>query len=214
LKWFSIDKRVVELKKVVADNVKKLKEQDAKIKFLDKAVDEYKLIDRPKWDSSKIEKKRFGYFEKRALNKHPEITYFISMVFPNGTYKELVVRGDRKFFYYGGRMFTIDTKETTFDLNQNQFRLLYHFNETMPVQLDVRTYTNPGMEKWLNVKSDNARPVFQQEYVKNVASANEISLFFKINLILSGIGLFLTFVLCIVVGLMAAALNHLIKALS
>jgi len=201
-----------KLIKILYERDAAIKAKDKNIQELSKTVDTYKLIDRPKWNINKNERKKLGFFEKRSLKRHPEISYFVGMTFPNGTYKEYIVLGKRPSFNLLGRTFLMDTKEALFDLTQNQYRLQYHFNECMPLHKEVRPTVKEGNEVWLTVKSDNAKPIFQQEYVRNVASANEISKYFIVNLVLSGFNLILSFILCFVVFLLSRSLSHLVKA--
>lgn len=202
-----------KLIKILHERDSTIKAKDNDIRELSKTVDSYKLTDRPKWDANRKEKKKLNFFQKRKLKKHPEISFFIGMTFPNGTYKEYIILGNRPSFNLLGRTFLIDTKESLFDLTQNQYRLQYHFNECMPLHKEVKPTVREGNDVWLTVKSDNAKPIFQQEYVRNVASANEISKYFIVTLVLSGFSLILTFVLCFIVFLLSRSLSNLVKVI-
>jgi hypothetical protein len=151
-----------------------------------------------------------GRVDKRRLAKEPEVSYFIVMLFPNGTLREWVILNKNVSFKFKGRTFVIDTNEAWFDLNQNQFKLIYHFEHAMPINKEVIPYVDAGKEAFLRIKSDNVEPIIKQEYVKVLASSN-IDRYLMITMILTAISIFITLMLTGVVFFLANNINKLVK---
>lgn len=195
-------------KKQTKTKTKKSKELKPKS---DQYVGELKAIgevkDRDKW-TSETEKKKLSFFSRKKLEKEPEVTYFVTIFFPNGTCKEWVISSKNTTFDYKGRTFVIDTQESWFDITQNQYRLLYHFEYPMPIRREVIPFVDEGNEVYLRIKSDNLKPVIKQEYVKVLASSN-IDRYLIIMLVLLALLLFFSIGLAMITFVLARNIQHL-----
>jgi hypothetical protein len=166
---------------------------------------------RAKWNSSKASLKKFSFWDKRKLSNQPEVSYFITMLFPNGCVKEWVITGRYTMFAFKGRNFVIDTNEAWYDLNQHQFRLYYHYEHCLPIRREPKCYVDAGNEAFFRIKSDNVKPVIKQEYVKVLASSN-VDKYLLITIILQAFSTFMIMGLSAVVIFLAFNISKLSKA--
>jgi hypothetical protein len=210
-----------ELKKVVSQN-----------KILETAVEKYDLSDRLKWDKQKVYSRK----DRRKLRNHPEISYIVTMFFQNGTMKDFVILGKRRMFKYMSRTFILDIENSSvFDLVMNQYHLFYYFDETIPISRINNPIPNKiklfvsddknneqgggkvGVNKdnniFFSIKSDNVKPVLKQEYVKILATANQLNVWLKINLIFSAFCVFFLFVVLFLLILMMRNISIIAKVL-
>jgi len=182
------------------------------------------IKDRLKWNKDFIKSKipfrnklRIAKQDKIKLIKKPETSFFITMFFPNGTYKEFIVIGENVTFKYKGKTFHLDTKEAWFDLTQNQFRLCYYFEYATPISKtikpinkNIKIWTDEGNEIYLNIKSDNVQPLIEQQYVKVLASSG-IDLYLKLTLLFQAFCLMATIMLVIVIFFLARNISKVVK---
>ena len=177
------------------------------MKDIQKAREEKKtpIFTRQKWTEEKL----LGFWDRRKMNKFPEKSYMVSMHFPNGTYKEFVVLCDKPSFDYMGKTFIIDTKKAVWDLMQNQYRLTYHFEYCVPVSREILHTANKGQEIFLSVNPSNVKELIKQEYVKILASSQNIDTYLKLGMIVGFINLFLLVVMNIMMYMLQKALGNL-----
>lgn len=176
-------------------------------------VDIGEVKERDKWNTNKKEMKKLSWFDRRKLKKNPDLCYYIVMFFPNGTCKEWVILNKNTFFRYKGRTYTIDTTEARFDITQNQFRLFYYYEETMPIQNEVIPYVDEDKAIFLRIKSDNVAPILKQQYVKVLASSN-LEKWALILIVLVGFMFFMQMILSFVVFFLARNVSKIIELVS
>jgi len=168
-------------------------------------TDENDAKARPKWD---VEKK-LGFWSKRNLKRKPELSFFITMFFPNGTMKEWVILHNKKHFSYGSGKYIIDTTDAWFDLVQNQFRLYYKHGEPLPISRDIRVWVSEGNEHFLNIKADNVMGVIEQEYIK-IITKESLSKYIIFTLAMVAFNCFLIFIMSIFIFLLGNNVGKLI----
>ena len=163
------------------------------------------VFTRQKWDAEKI----LGYWDRRKLRKFPEKTYFVSMLFPNGTFREFVIVASEPTFDYKGKTYIIDTQKAYWDLMQCQYRLMYHFEYCCPISREIIHVTDRGKEIFLSVNPSNVKELIKQEYVKILASSQNIDMYLKLNMIVSFILLFLMIIMNVALFMLQKAITNL-----
>jgi hypothetical protein len=163
------------------------------------------IFQRQKWDEEKL----LGFWDKRKLKKLPEKSYFVTMFFPNGTYKEFVIIADKPTFDYQKKTFVIDTQKAYWDLMQNQYRLLYNFEYCVPISRQIHHIADKGKEIFLSVNPSNVKELIKQEYVKILASSQNIDMYLKLGMVVGFINLFLLIVMNILIFMMQKSLTKI-----
>jgi len=144
------------------------------------------VFQRQKWDDEKI----LGFWDRHKMKKFPEKTYIVSMFFPNGTYKEFVIIADKPTFSFNKKTYIIEPKKAYWDLMQNQYRLIYHADYITPIERDIKQYVDSKeKEIFLAVNPSNVENIIKQEYVKVLASSQNIDTYLKIGMIVSFVNL-------------------------
>lgn len=135
---------------------------------------------------------RLGYWNKRRLKHKPTKSFLIRMNFSNGTSKEFVIATNKETFDYMKKTYYLRYEDSWFNLTQNQYELNYF--DDFPVPLD-RTIIKKGDKAYWSVTSENLKPIIKMEYVKALASSQEIDRYLKMNATISLVLLFLMFVM-------------------
>ncbi len=203
--------------KLIKEKETEIETLKSNIKLREEDLEKYKLTNRQRWDVSKCYSKK----DMRKLRKKPELSYIVTMLYPNRTSKDFVVVGERKTFNYQKRTFILNIKEGSwYDLTMNQYHLYYFFNEAEPITNKMHPLPNivytgveKGHESFLAVKSDNAQEVLEQEYVRILASANQLNLWLKINLILCVFNAFFSMVMMLLMFLVMRNISVIVKVL-
>lgn len=137
-------------------------------------------------------KTKVSWREKLKLNRNPSKTFFVTMMYNNGTCKTFVMKGEGNYFTHSKKTYYIDYEESWFNLTQNQYFLLYNENYAVPINREVQPN---GDEAFFNVTPSNLKEVVKMEYIKVLAQSQELSKWLRLSLLISGIGIFLTLVL-------------------
>jgi len=136
--------------------------------LLDGENDTVKEISRKKGKDKK--RLKFNWLSNWRLNRHPDKSYIITMMFPNGTLKTWAIKTEKSTFQLGKKCFYLYTEESYFDLSLNQFHLYYNFNFCVPINREVQQM---GTEAFFVCKPDNLKGVIDMEYVGRLASSND-----------------------------------------
>ena len=147
-------------------------------------VEEGKVREKLKWE-------KLGFWQKRKLKRKPETSFLIRMFFSNGTSKEFVISTTKETFDYLGRTYYLRYEDAYFNLTQNLYELNYF--DDYPVPLD-REVVKIGDEKFWTVTSENLKDIIKMEYVKALASSQELNKFLRMNATLSVLIVFMNMV--------------------
>ena len=150
--------------------------------------------------------KGLSFWDKRKLNKKPERSFLVTMMFSNGTCKNFVVEANSETFEYNKKNYYLRYEDSWFNITHNQYELF--FFDDHPVPLD-RSITKQGDKKFWSVTSENLKPLIDMNYVKVLASSQELEQFMKTA---TTILIFVVFVL-IVLGYKVFDIAKLIKTL-
>lgn len=158
--------------------------------------------------SGREKKGIFGFWSKRTLEKKPHLALIVKMIFPNGTTKEWVIPAKKDSFKYQGKRYVIDTKHSFYNVNQSQFEAWYYFGSPFPIE---NVKTEGSNEAYLAINPDNAGPVIDQNYIKILATANEINRYMMGSLILSAINSAILIGMVIAISVLAKNITTLTK---
>lgn len=121
------------------------------------------------------EKKKYrklGFRNVWKLKSKPEKSFLIKMLFSNGTSKEFVIVGKTETFDYRKRTYYLQYENSWFNITQNQYELTYFDDFPVPVN---RKIIKEGDEAFFSVTPENLKPLIKMEYVKALASSEEIT---------------------------------------
>ena len=147
-------------------------------------VEEGKVREKLKWE-------KLGFWHKRRLKRKPETAFLIRMFFSNGTSKEFVISTTKETFDYLGRTYYLRYEDAYYNLTQNLYELNYF--DDYPVPLD-REVVKIGDKNFWTVTSENLKDIIKMEYVKALASSQELNKFLRMNATLSVLIVFMTMV--------------------
>lgn len=147
-------------------------------------VEDGKVREKLKWE-------KLGFWQKRKLKRKPETSFLIRMFFSNGTSKEFVISTTKETFDYLGRTYYLRYEDAYFNLTQNLYELNYF--DDYPVPLD-REVVKIGDKKFWTVTSENLKDIIKMEYVKALASSQELNKFLRMNATLSVLIVFMNMV--------------------
>lgn len=132
--------------------------------------------------------KGLSWLQKRKLKKKPESSFLIRMFFSNGTSKEFVISTKKETFDYIGKTFYLRYEDSWFNLTQNQYELNYFDDYPVPLDREIKRI---GDKNYWSVTSENLKPIIKMEYVKALASSQEIDKYLKMVATLSVMLIFL-----------------------
>lgn len=132
----------------------------------------------------KQKRKGLSWFDKRKLKKHPEKSFLIRMLFSNGTCKEFVIKTNHELFKYKKRWYHLRYENSYFNLTQNQYELTYFDDFVEPLDREV---LKEGNKNFWSVTPENVKPIIDMNYVKVLASSQDIDKWLKTTAILSGL---------------------------
>lgn len=125
-------------------------------------------------DCKVFEKKKYSrlaFWDRHKLRKSPEKAFLIKMLFSNGTCKEFVIIGKTETFTYNKRVYFLRYEDSWFNITQNQYELTYF--DDYPVPID-RKILKQGDKAFWSVTPENLKPLIQMEYVKALATSEEL----------------------------------------
>jgi len=132
---------------------------------------------------------RLRFWDKRKLKKKGDTAFLIKMFFSNGTCKEFVVATPNETFTYNKRTYYLRKEDISFNLTQNQFELNYF--DDFPVPISIKEIVRKGNDAFWSVSPDNLKPLIKMNYVKALASTDDLNKWMKMSLL---VGIF-TFML-------------------
>lgn len=127
------------------------------------------------------EKKKYeklSRWQRRKLKQYPATSFLIRMNFSNGTSREFVIKTRAEVFKYMKRWYYLRYEDSWFNLTQNQYELNYF--DDYPVPLD-RKIIKQGNKAYWSVTPDNLKPIIDMEYVKALASSQELDRYLRMN---------------------------------
>ncbi len=140
-------------------------------------------------EESKIKLKWRDRWRKRM---HTDRAYIITMMHNNGTMRTFVLKLKERTFTYKKKMYYVHYDESWFNITENHYQLFYHENHAIPINREI---TMTGKENWFNVTPENLKPLLQQEYVQKLATADELSRYLKIGLLIAIINIGLSVII-------------------
>jgi len=139
---------------------------------------------------------KLGFWNKRRLKKSPEKAFFIEMFFSNGTSKEFVITTNDEIFRYNKRWYHLRFENSWFNLSQNQYKLNFFDDYCEPMDREViRKLGKDGDKNFFSVTPDNLKPLIDMEYVKALASSQELDKYLKMVAVFGFINLFISFII-------------------
>ncbi len=163
--------------------------------------------EKPKWNEKKVWqfwKKGIGFKDQRKLKKKPDSSFLIRMFNSNGTSREFVVSTKNEMFEYNDRTYYLRYEDAWFNLTQNQFELNFFDDYATPLDRKIK---KEGKEAYWSVTSENLKPIIDMNYVKVLASSQELDKMLR-----------LTSTLCLLITLLSFIslyfLNKISKAIT
>jgi hypothetical protein len=140
-------------------------------------------------------RKNLGFWGKFKLRMYPSSTFLILMEYSNGTSKLFVLKSSNETFKHKGRMYYLRYEDALYNLTHGQYILRYHEDYATPIDREITKLKDeelvdgkpPSDEKrtaFWSVTSHNLKPLIKMEYVKALASAQEISKYLKLGLVI------------------------------
>lgn len=127
--------------------------------------------------------------DKRILKNNPETAFYIEMYFSNGTSREYVIKSKEECFCYKKRWYYLRFEDSWFNLTQNQYKLNYYDDHPVPID---RKVIRKGDKNFFSVTPENLKPLIEMEYVKALASSQELSKYLKMTAVIGFINILMT----------------------
>jgi len=124
------------------------------------------------------------FIDKVKLKLKPTKSYLVTMHFSNGTCKNFIIASNSELFTYKKRTYYLRYENSWFDLSFNLYRL--NFFDDFPVPIDREVVKN-GDSKFFSVTPENIKPLLKMEYVRALASSQEISKYLKMTIFLCAV---------------------------
>ena len=134
---------------------------------------------------------KLGWWNKRKLKKNADRSFLIKFFFSNGTCKEFVIVGKAETFMYRKRCYYLRYEDCWFNLTQNQFELDFHDDCAVPIKREIH---KEGDEAFFSVSPDNLKPLIKMEYVKALATSDDVIKLIKATLVISMASAFLSLI--------------------
>ena len=123
----------------------------------------------------KLKREKIGFWDNRKLRKHPESSFFIEMIFSNGTSKEFVIISTEELFVYRKRWYYLRYEDSIFNITQANYKLLYHEDHAFPLSKEI---IKKGETAFWSISPENIRPLIEMAYIKALVS-NDFSKYLK-----------------------------------
>ena len=137
----------------------------------------------------------FGWKEKIGLwYTNKKNTFIVTMYYRNKTVETFTVKGTAPYFVDNKQGYILYTAAGWFDLNHSQTHLCYAEGFAMPID----TISVRGDLATLSIKPSNVREVIDGEEIKIVLTAQSLTKWIKLAILLIGIVLFIVFILAVV----------------
>lgn len=124
--------------------------------------------------------------DRKRLKKNGDKAFMITMMFSNGTCREFVIIGKTEYFDYRKRTYYLRYEDSWFNLTQNQFELFFFDDCPVPISREIM---KKGDKKFFSVTPENLKPLIKMEYVKALASSDDVIRKVKTILVLVIVGL-------------------------
>lgn len=112
---------------------------------------------------------RFSLKGRYNMRKRPDITYIVTMMFPNGTLITKCIKTKDRTFNFHKKDYHLYYEEAWYDLSLNAYRLFYHANYVEPINREVM---QKGDEAYFNVTPENVKKIIGFKYVDVIAGTS------------------------------------------
>lgn len=133
-------------------------------------------------------KKGLSFIDKIKLFFKQDNAFFITMFNNNNTVGHFIITTKDRTFTYKKDEYQLIPEKARYDLNHKQEHLFYHEGYFAPIDKSI---IQEGDSAFFSVTPENAKPLIEMEYVRILATANELNRWLKFAVIIGGITAFL-----------------------
>ncbi|MCX6654331.1 MAG: hypothetical protein NTY03_04320 [Candidatus Bathyarchaeota archaeon] len=135
--------------------------------------------------------------ERNKLYKDAKITHIVTMFYDNQSVKHFVVKGVSPYFMDGKNGYLLYNPAKFYDITQNQSHLFYAEGFIMPID-SIKIIG--GKDVSFAIHPSNFREIWESQELKIVLTAKSLKKWLFYLILITGITLFITFILMLIIG--------------